>query len=86
MAEENKKKDINTGLASLEIVAKFNQIDIDMRAIIRNYGIETAYISPEEIIRIAQDSDFKVKKKNITIKEIFDSNYPTPAIIQKKRW
>lgn len=81
---EEKKKNVNTGLISLEIVARFNQIDIDMRAIVRNYGIETADISPEEIIRIAQDSEFKIKKKNITVKELADSKYPMPAIIRKK--
>ena len=64
---EEQKKNVNTGLISLEIVARFNQIDIDMHSIVRNYGIQTADISPEEIIRIAQDNDFKVKKKNILI-------------------
>ena len=80
----NNKKNINTGLISLEIVARLNQVDIDMRSIVRNYGIETADISPEEIIRIAQDSEFKVKKKNLSLKELADSKYPIPAIIRKK--
>ena len=80
----NNKKNINTGLISLEIVARLNQVDIDMRSIVRNYGIETADISPEEIIRIAQDSEFKVKKKNLSVKELADSKYPVPAIIRKK--
>ena len=62
---EKQKNNISTGLISLEIVAKLNQVDIDMRAIVKNYGIETAEISPEEIIRIAQDSDFKIKKKHL---------------------
>ena len=59
MAEQpqEQKRNYNTGLISLEIVAKFNQIDIDMRSIVRNYGIETADISPEEIIRIAHLPD-----------------------------
>ena len=82
--EQDKKTNINTGLVSLEIIARFNQIDIDMRSIIRNYGIETAQISPEEIIRIAQDSEFKIKKKNLTITELASSKYPLPAIVRKK--
>ena len=81
---EEQKKNINTGLISLEIVARFNQIDIDMHSIVRNYGIETAEISPEEIIRIAQDNGFKVKKKNLLVKELVVSKYPTPAIIRRK--
>lgn len=81
---EEQKKNVNTGLISLEIVARLNQIDIDMRSIVRNYGIETAEISPEEIIRIAQNSDFKVKKKNISIIEFASLKYPLPAILRKK--
>ena len=81
---EKQKNNVNTGLISLEFVAKYNQIDIDMRSIVRNYGIETADISPEEIIRIAQNSDFKIKKKNITLKELADSKYPLPAILRLK--
>ena len=81
---ENKNKNINTGLISLDIVAKLNQTDIDMRSIVKNYGIESADISPEEIIRIAQDNGFKVKKKKISINELVISKYPTPAIIRKK--
>ena len=48
--QKEQKKLYNTGLISLEVVAKFNQIDIDMRSIVRNYGIESADVSPEEII------------------------------------
>lgn len=81
--EQNQRKNYNTGLISLEIVARFNQVDIDMRSIVRNYGIETADVSPEEIIRIAQNAGFKIKKKNITLKEI-NSKYPLPAIVRKK--
>ena len=81
---EKQTKNVNTGLISLEIVARFNQIDIDMHSIVRNYGIETAEISPEEIIRIAQDNGFKVKKKNLLVKELVVSKYPTPAIIRRK--
>lgn len=81
---EEQKKNVNTGLISLEIVAKFNQIDIDMHSIVRKYGISTVEISPEEIIRIAQESEFKIKKKTLSLKELADSKYPLPAIIRKK--
>lgn len=81
---EKQKNNISTGLISLEIVAKLNQVDIDMRAIVKNYGIETAEISPEEIIRIAQDSDFKIKKKHLKVSDIADSKYPLPAILRLK--
>ena len=54
-----------------------------MRSIVRNYGIESADISPEEIIRIAQNEGFKVKKKAITLKDM-EKRYPLPAIVRLK--
>ena len=83
IAQQEQKRILNTGLISLEIVAKFNQIDIDMRSIVRNYGIETADVSPEEIIRIAQHTGFKIKKKNMQLKDL-SSKYPLPAIVRQK--
>ena len=80
---QEQKKNANTGLICLDIVAKFNQVDIDMRAVVRNYGIETTEISPEEIIRIAQNQNFKIKKKSMQLKDIANK-YPLPAIVQKK--
>ena len=81
--EQKIPKNINTGLVSLDIVSKMNNVDIDMRGIIREYGISTADISPEEIIRIAKNHAFKVKKKNEKIQDLSEK-YPYPAIIQTK--
>ncbi len=81
--QQEQKKNVNTGLISLEIVARFNHIDIDMTAIVRNYGVQTADISPEEIIRIAQNQGFKIKKKNFGLKDILPK-YPLPAIVRQK--
>ena len=78
-----KNKIFNTGLIALEIVANINQTSIDTRSVVRNYGIESADISPEEIIRIAQNSGFKVKKKNITLKTFIAKSYPLPAIVRQ---
>ena len=77
------KSKINTGLISLEVVAKINNIDIDMRAVVREFGVETADISMEELVRIAKNSGFKIKKKNILVKNIAPK-YPFPAIVQMK--
>lgn len=81
--EEKQQKNVNTGLISLEIVARINNIDIDMRSIVREYGITTADIEPEEIIRIAKNKGFKIKKKNLKLADISDK-LPMPAIIQLK--
>ncbi len=79
--EEQQKPQVNTGLISLEIAARMNNTDIDMRSIVREYGISTADIEPEEIMRIAKDKGFKIKKKKMTLKDI-TSKYPMPAILQ----
>ena len=81
--EEQRKPQVNTGLISLEIVSRMNNVDIDMRGIVREYGISTADIEPEEIIRIAKNKGFKVKKKALNLKGL-SSKYPLPAILQLK--
>lgn len=82
--EENiSKRRVNTGLISLEIAAHLNRIDIDMRSIVREFGIETADISPEELIRIAKKAGFRIKQKEIAIGDIVPK-YPLPAILRKK--
>lgn len=81
--KQEKPKNVNTGLISLEIISRMNNVDIDMRSIVREYGISTADISPEEIMRIAKGKDFKVKKKTLQLKD-FPEKYPLPAIIQLK--
>ena len=78
-----KPKNVNSGLISLEIVARMNNIDIDMRAIVREYGINSAYTEPEEIIRIAKNKGFKVKKKRMALED-YSEKYPLPAILQLK--
>lgn len=81
--QEQPKQQVNTGLISLEIVSRMNNVNIDMRGVVREYGINTADIEPEEIIRIAKAKGFKVKKKSVGLKD-FPSNNPLPAILQLK--
>lgn len=81
---EARQENVNTGLVSLEIIARMNNVDIDMRSIVREYAISSVDITPEELIRIAKNKGFKVKlKKNLKIKD-FPKNYPRPAIVQLK--
>ncbi len=83
MEQQEQKPQVNSGLISLEIVSRINNIDIDMRSIVREYGIQTADIEPEEIIRIAKNKGFKIKKKDFTLKDL-NEKYPLPAILQLK--
>lgn len=81
---EARQENVNTGLVSLEIIARMNNVNIDMRSIVREYAISSVDITPEELIRIAKNKGFKVKlKKNLKIKD-FPKNYPLPAIVQLK--
>ena len=81
--QQEQKPQVNTGLISLEIVSRMNNTDIDMRSVVREYGINTADIAPEEIIRIAKNKGFKVKKKNFKLTDITEK-YPLPAILHLK--
>ena len=66
---EERQTNVNTGLVSLEIIARMNNVDIDMRSIVREYAISGVDISSEELIRIAKNKGFKIKfKKNLKIK------------------
>ena len=71
---------MNTGLICFDIIAKINQIDIDIRKIMKEYAIENKELSKEELVRICKNSDFKAKIKNILPSEI-NNKYPLPAII-----
>ena len=77
----NNKKLVNTGLACLDIVARMNRVDIDMRAMVKEFGIDSQDLSAEELLRIAKTTGFKIKNKNLKIKDI-SPNYPLPAIAQ----
>jgi hypothetical protein len=54
-----------------------------MRSVVREYGISTADIAPEEVIRIAKNKGFKVKRKKMKLEDI-SAKYPMPAILQMK--
>ena len=51
---EKVKPNVNTGLISLEIAARMNQVDINMQSVVREYGIETADTPPEELAELRE--------------------------------
>ncbi len=73
---------MQTGLISFEIVSKINGIDVDIRSIKRTNGISEGEISKEEVLRIAQNSGFKAKLKNLPLEKC--KKYPFPAICLMK--
>ena len=80
---QNEIPQINTGLISLEIAAKINGINLDIRAVEKEYGINSNDIEPAELVRIAKNAGFKIKLKKLGVKEIY-SKYPLPFIVQLK--
>lgn len=73
---------MQTGLIVFEIICKLNNINVDLRAIIRENGITDADITIEELLLIAKKSDFKAKLKKINLSET--KKYPYPAIFLLK--
>ncbi len=70
----------SSGLISLEVVAQINQIPVDIRAVVREYGITEARVSPEVIVRIARSQGFKSRiKHKLSITQLAEK-YPQPAI------
>lgn len=70
---------ISTGLISFQVIAKLNQIDLDMRSIMREYSLEDKEIDSLELLRIMKNQDFKAKIKKGNLEEIAEK-YPIPAI------
>ena len=74
---------MQTGLIAFSIIAKINSINIDIRSIIREYGIGEEKIETEELLRIIRRFDFKCKIKKLPVEKIAQ-NYPLPCIMTKK--
>ena len=74
---------MQTGLICFELVAKLNRVDVDTRAIVRQYGIAANELQPEEIIRIARKFGFTAKIKKASPANI-QKDYPLPAIFETR--
>lgn len=74
---------MHTGLIAFEVAARINQVDVDLRAIIREYGLTAQDVKPDELIRIARHQRFRAKLKQINVHRIAE-RYPLPAIFQHK--
>lgn len=69
-----------TGLIALELVARLHQAPLDMRALVREFGVTEAEISPAMLIRMARQTGFKARyKANLPAAGLLKA-YPTPAI------
>ena len=69
---------MTTGLTAFEVVARLNRVDVDIRAVVRQYGIGED-VTPEELLRIAKRVSFKARRKAISLEKLA-AGYPLPAI------
>ena len=70
---------IHSGLLCFNVVARLNNVDVDMRAIAREFAVQPETLSPEELLRIARKHQFKAKRKTVDPAKLAE-HYPLPAI------
>lgn len=73
---------MQSGLIALELVSKLNEYPIDLRAVVREYGLTEAEPTVEELVRILRHKGFKAKLKPLKLEAL--EHYPLPAITRLK--
>ncbi|HBL24735.1 MAG TPA: type I secretion system permease/ATPase [Deltaproteobacteria bacterium] len=71
---------MQTALVCFELIARINQIDVDMRTVTREYGIGEAEVPKEQLLLIAKNLGFKARVKQ-TSPETLLKTYPVPAMV-----
>lgn len=74
---------MQTGLVILQLVSQLNQVSIDVRAIVREYGLSDAEPTAHDLLRILKNEGFKAKLKKIKLNQL-SGRYPLPAILLYK--
>jgi len=74
---------LNTGLAVIEVISKLEGVNVDIRAIIRDYAINEDELKLEQFLRIIKDKGFKFKNKKLPPKKFLEK-YPLPAVFLTK--
>ncbi|MFA9396594.1 MAG: peptidase domain-containing ABC transporter [Halodesulfovibrio sp.] len=74
---------MNSGLISLEVVARINKVQMDVPNIIREHCISSDDISSDELVRIAKRMGLRAKKKTMSL-DSCNKKYPYPIIAQTK--
>jgi len=71
---------MQTALVCLELIARINQINVDLRTVTREYGITGNELSREQLLLIAKDLGFKARIKKMSPVDIF-RKYPAPVMV-----
>lgn len=69
---------MSSGLLAFEVVARVNRVDVDTRAVMREYGLSQE-VTPDELMRVARRFSFRVKRKTLSLNKLV-GGYPLPAI------
>ncbi len=67
-----------TALLAFEVVARLNRVDVDTRALMRQYAVSEEP-TPEELLRIAKGCGFRARRKSVSLEKLV-RDYPLPAI------
>ena len=71
---------MHTALIALDIAGSLNQVNIDIRSIVKEYAIaEDKEPTIQELARIAKRESFRVSIKNLSVEKLVE-NYPMPII------
>lgn len=71
---------MQTALVCFELIARINQIDVDLRTVTREYGITDGEVPKEQLLLIAKNLGFKARLKEIPLKALL-ATYPVPAMV-----
>jgi len=72
---------MQSGLVCMELVAMLNQVPMDTRALVREYGLGEDEVKSSEIVRILKRQGFKSKIKRFSSLHKLEK-YPLPAIFK----
>ncbi|MCX5805959.1 MAG: type I secretion system permease/ATPase [Proteobacteria bacterium] len=71
---------MQTALICLELIARINQISVDLRTITREYGITDKELTKEQLLLIAKNLGFRARIKRMPVDELLQK-YPSPAMV-----
>lgn len=69
-----------SGLVCFEVVARINQVDVDIRTLARDFAVQPGELSPQGVLAMAKKAGFKAKRKQLGLGQLA-LRYPLPAIV-----
>jgi subfamily B ATP-binding cassette protein HlyB/CyaB len=70
---------MQTALVCFELIARINQIDVDLRTVTREYGITDGEV-PKEHSSHAKNLGFRARVKQMPLTALL-ATYPVPAMV-----